>query len=101
VVDLLQAAHLIPKEAQGSDDPRNGLVLCANHHLALDAGLFGIEPGSLALHFRSDGPTMKALGVTAAQLRPLRARPHETALAWRYERWARQHSSDGAGGEET
>jgi len=36
---LLDAAHLRPKKEHGSDDPRNGLVLCASHHRALDAGL--------------------------------------------------------------
>jgi putative restriction endonuclease len=32
VTDLLQAAHLRGKAERGSDDPRNGLVLCALHH---------------------------------------------------------------------
>jgi putative restriction endonuclease len=47
VTDLLQAAHLRGKAEGGSDDPRNGLVLCALHHLAYDRGLFAIEPTSL------------------------------------------------------
>ena len=29
--DLLQAAHICPVTEGGSDDPRNGLVLCLNH----------------------------------------------------------------------
>ncbi len=44
ISELLEAAHVIPKKKRGSDDPGNGLVLCANHHRAWDMGLFGIEP---------------------------------------------------------
>lgn len=91
-VELLQAAHLIPKEKNGSDDPRNGLVLCANHHLAFDAGLFTITPGSLGLCFQSSGPQPVALGVTARRLEPMRSHPHEIALTWRYTQWLQRHA---------
>lgn len=47
VTDLLQAAHLRRKAEGGSDDPRNGLVLCALHHLAYDRGLWAIVPSTL------------------------------------------------------
>src|SRR5512136_916111 len=43
VIDNLheaQAAHIVPKNKNGTDDPRNGLTLCRAHHWALDAGLF-------------------------------------------------------------
>ncbi len=43
VVDNLheaQAAHIVPKNKNGTDDPRNGLTLCRAHHWAFDAGLF-------------------------------------------------------------
>jgi hypothetical protein len=48
VAEMLDAAHICPKLAEGSDDPRNGLVLCANHHRAFDAELFAIDPASAA-----------------------------------------------------
>ena len=41
---LLDAAHLRPYADKGSDDPRNGLVLCATHHRAFDKRLFGFIP---------------------------------------------------------
>src|SRR5262249_52607636 len=44
---LLHAAHLCGKAAKGSDDWRNGLPLCATHHLAFDANLFAIVPTRL------------------------------------------------------
>jgi putative restriction endonuclease len=38
----VEAAHIFPKEKQGSDDPRNGLALCRLHHWAFDNGLIGV-----------------------------------------------------------
>ncbi len=37
------AAHIIPKHAHGTDDPRNGLTLCRTHHWAFDQGIFTIS----------------------------------------------------------
>jgi len=39
----VQAAHIIPKKYKGTDDARNGIVLCQRHHWAFDNGLFGID----------------------------------------------------------
>lgn len=78
---LLKAAHLVPAKAGGTDDPRNGLVLCANHHDALDGGLVGIEPDSLRIECLS-GYSATELGVTQSDLSQLRAVPHRKALAW-------------------
>jgi putative restriction endonuclease len=38
-----QAAHIVPKNKSGTDDPRNGLSLCRTHHWAFDNGLFSIS----------------------------------------------------------
>lgn len=38
-----QAAHIIPKNRHGTDDPRNGLSFCRTHHWAFDTGLFSIS----------------------------------------------------------
>jgi putative restriction endonuclease len=40
---LLDAAHIIPVEKNGTDDWRNGLLLCKNHHVAFDRKLFKIK----------------------------------------------------------
>lgn len=90
---VLEAAHLRPKARAGSDDPRNGLVLCATHHRAFDAGLFAVEPGTLALRPRPGGPSLAELRVTRASLAGLARPPHREALAWRWSRWA---AADGA-----
>lgn len=39
-----QAAHIVPKHRNGTDDPRNGLTLCRAHHWAFDQGLFTLSP---------------------------------------------------------
>ena len=84
---LLEAAHIRPVSEKGSDHPRNGLVLCANHHKAFDAHLIGIEPASMMIMAAEDGPPLTALGVTATSLTHLRNSPHPEALQWRWKRW--------------
>jgi putative restriction endonuclease len=39
----VEAAHIFPKEKNGSDDLRNGISLCKLHHWAFDGGLFSIN----------------------------------------------------------
>ncbi|MGE7470055.1 HNH endonuclease [Bosea sp. NPDC003192] len=41
-----EAAHIIPRSQMGSDDVRNGLLLCRAHHWAFDQGMYGIKPDS-------------------------------------------------------
>lgn len=38
-----EAAHIIPVQAYGPDDLRNGLSLCKRHHWAFDQGLFSVN----------------------------------------------------------
>ena len=83
---LLDAAHIVGKRHGGSDDPRNGLVLCSNHHRALDAGLIAIEPDSTTVRFRPSGPSAQELGVSRDSLKHLHTRPHEDALRLLWER---------------
>ncbi len=37
-----EAAHIIPVQSHGPDDPRNGLSFCRRHHWAFDMGLFTV-----------------------------------------------------------
>ncbi len=78
---LLASVHLRPRFARGTDDPPNGLVLCANHHLALDAGLWRVQPHDGLLVARS-GTDLKRIGVTATDLSLLRAQPSIESLEW-------------------
>ena len=88
-IEMLQAAHLRPVYRYGSDDPRNGLVLCANHHLAFDANLFTFDDSSLKVVYRPQGPYANDLQITVSSLQLLPKRPHQKALAWRYRYWKR------------
>jgi putative restriction endonuclease len=80
---LVQAAHLIAWSKKGPDDARNGLPLCGTHHLALDARLFAVEPGTYRLKARY-GITAEDLRITRQDIRHLKRLPHDHALrrAW-------------------
>jgi hypothetical protein len=82
IVELLDAAHLRSKSAYGSDDPRNGLVLCLLHHRAFDLGFFAIEPETLRIVYRESGPDAARLGIVRDSLGHLHNRPHVDALRW-------------------
>lgn len=79
---LLQAAHLVPVSAEGSFDPRNGLVLCYTHHRALDVGLFRIDPESTELRYPEEIADSSALGIQEHSLTSLPNQPHQDALHW-------------------
>ncbi|HEY3023335.1 MAG TPA: HNH endonuclease signature motif containing protein [Actinomycetota bacterium] len=87
VTDLLQAAHLRRKAEGGSDDPRNGLVLCALHHLAYDRGLWAIEPSSLEVRALAGGPDAAQLRLTRGSLGHLPKLPHQDALRYAWSSW--------------
>jgi hypothetical protein len=93
VPELLDAAHICPKLTEGSDDPRNGMVLCANHHRAFDAGLFAIDPSSLEIHCRPDGPDRHALGLNFTSINHLHKPPHIRALSWLWTEWKKTVTS--------
>lgn len=78
---LLASAHLRPRFAKGSDEPQNGLVLCANHHLAMDAGLWRVNPDDTCVVARS-GVDLHRIGVTRVDLSLLRAQPSVASLEW-------------------
>lgn len=43
-LELVEAAHIIPVPAGGSNQTSNGLALCSLHHEAYDRALIGIKP---------------------------------------------------------
>jgi putative restriction endonuclease len=81
---LLDAAHIRGVADKGSDDPRNGLILCKNHHAAFDAGLLNFHPETGAVEL-SDHLSTEKIGITVSVL-PEQLRPHIEALRWRRER---------------
>ena len=44
-----EAAHIVPKQKLGTDDPRNGLCLCSTCHWLFDEGIFSILSDSCSV----------------------------------------------------
>jgi hypothetical protein len=84
VKGLVDAAHIVPKENGGSDDPRNGIPLCPTHHRAFDLTLVCISGEGLELQPGAK-PTLERLGVTRSSLKHLPGLPHPDVIAWRAE----------------
>jgi hypothetical protein len=68
-------------------------VFCAAHHRAFDAGLFIIEPRTLAVHCRTSGPPLEVLRINKVSLDHLPKKPHQEALEWCWKRWNETNSS--------
>ena len=77
---LLEAAHIRSKEFNGSDDWRNGMILCRNHHTAFDKNLFRVLPSSYEIICDD-----KNLLLTEKKLNHLKNYPHIDALKWKYK----------------
>lgn len=77
----LEAAHLVPKNENGSDDARNGLAFCALHHRLFDRGVFRIDPDTLEIV--AEGVwTLSDLRITKRDIKSVKLVVHETALRW-------------------
>lgn len=85
----IQAAHLRAKSRRGRDDARNGLPLCANHHLMFDRRLWTLNAYSgIVIH---PDWTPEALGITRSSINHLKERPHPDALGDAWEQWMKEH----------
>ena len=78
--ELLEAVHICPHAEGGTDDPRNGLVMCRNHHRGFDLGFFAFDTATGGVLYAKGGPGEAALAITK---RKLASRPPHEALAWR------------------
>ncbi len=81
VPEGLDAAHLAPKSALGSNDPRNGLILCALHHRLFDHGLFYFDPITLEVVVNGVW-SLSDLGIVNENIRNLRNVVHDSAIRW-------------------
>lgn len=77
---LLEASHIIPVENKGSDDWRNGMFLCKNHHISFDKSLFKVNPSNYRVENISDS----SLNIVEKNIRTKSGLlPHKNALRWR------------------
>ncbi len=79
----------MPKNKNGTDDPRNGLTLCRAHHWAFDSGLFTLKSDYTVLLSpdlqRADIRNFAMLSLADKPVQqPKRevALPHPKALEW-------------------
>lgn len=82
---IVIAAHIKSVKDNGTDDPRNGIPLCQNHHAAFDKFYFTINPDNYRIIFRLNGPSKKELELINDDILKLKAFPHEKALKWHYK----------------
>jgi len=87
-----QAAHIVPKRRNGTDDPRNGLALCRAHHWAFDVGLFSLTPDNdvllSSLVRRAESHKFELLALEGKPLLPPQrdaVLPHPKAVEWHRE----------------
>jgi putative restriction endonuclease len=93
VPEVLDAVHIVDKGKLGTDDPANGLVLCATHHRAFDRGLFCIEPAGGEVNIKVKTSDLR---MTRTSLDHLKALPHPDALEWRWSRWSGSDATAGS-----
>jgi hypothetical protein len=82
---MLDGAHVIPVQKQGTDDPRNSLLLSASLHRAFDGNLWCVEPESLQIFVRKAGPSANEMKIDRKDLRHLENPPDSKALEIRWE----------------
>ncbi len=87
---LLTATHIKPASENGTDDPRNGIPLCQNHHAAFEKCFFTIHPGSYQIVTRESGPSKEELELVEEDILKLKALPERMALQWHYRRFLRE-----------
>ncbi|MBN9886794.1 HNH endonuclease [Salipiger abyssi] len=99
----VQAAHIRPVEAQGSDSVRNGLALSGTLHWMFDRGLISIDPGTyeiLVSHNKVPADVVERLIVPDRKLRLPDAKrdwPHPENLRWHRENRFGQGDADAFG----
>ncbi|WP_422371017.1 HNH endonuclease [Hoeflea sp.] len=88
-----EAAHIVPVEAFGSDDPRNGILLGKELHWAFDKGLFGIRDNySIIVSQQAasipENTLLNAIdGVKLRLPTNRKLAPHPDSLKWHRDRW--------------
>lgn len=84
----VEAAHIVPRGLKGADDPRNGLMLCRQHHWAFDYGLFGLDDQlrvivpAVALAISANAILGQYAGQQIRLPQPNGLRPSAASIAW-------------------
>jgi putative restriction endonuclease len=85
VAPMIEAAHVLDVQLDGTNDARNGLPLNAALHRAFDKRLFCINPNTLEVETQPGDPSLADLRSTTPSLPGVAKLPHTEALDWRYQ----------------
>lgn len=88
-----EAAHIIPKERRGTDDPRNGLAMSRSVHWAFDKGIFTLtDQYEVIIHPKARGAKVQAFPLwdkEGSQIHLPKEKyywPHPDALKWHQDK---------------
>lgn len=87
IEDIIEAAHIVEKKDKGSDDIRNGIPLCANHHTLFDRHFFSINEEYKVVV--SDHYDRKELSITEEDITKLKHLPEKLALNIRIKKFVK------------
>jgi putative restriction endonuclease len=82
---MLDGAHVVPVQMNGTDDARNSILLSASLHRAFDGNLWCIEPNSLQIYVKKNGFTAEDMKLSRTKINHLENPPDEKALEIRWE----------------
>ena len=81
--EVIEAAHIIPVEDNGSDWDQNGMLLCKNHHSLFDKGLWVVDPDYFEIiPFKNND--LSKMQIHRSNIRHLKVKPAQEALNWRW-----------------
>jgi hypothetical protein len=86
VTEMLDAAHIIPVASGGTESSENGMLLSASAHRALDSGLWAINPATLQIETKKDGPSAQRMKLLITDLSHHSDKLNLEALEYRYEK---------------
>ena len=86
VTEMLDAAHVIPVASGGTESSENGILLSASAHRALDSGLWAINPSTLQVETKKDGPSTERMKLLTTDLSHQSNKLNLKALEFRYEK---------------
>lgn len=87
LVDILEAAHILPYRGEEDNHPENGLILRADLHTLFDLDLLGISPKDLKLYFHRQVRSAGYKEWNRKELLCSNLRPSKAALKYRWAKF--------------
>jgi len=82
---FLEAAHIIPVKNRGTDNKKNGIILCKNHHKAFDDIFFRINYQNYNIEILRENKV--SLKILRDNINHLTNKPGNIFLEWRYKNY--------------